>query len=93
MKSLVYAMLPADNPKKETVAWGVERPDGGRGVGIVVPHYYRNWRIDDLRTLILNCIAWSAKREIPQEGVKSPLPDLAMFEPDSVEPRPRRKKE
>ncbi len=93
VRSLVYSMLPADNPKKETIAWAVQRADGGRGVGIVVPHYYRNWRIDDLRTLVLNSIAWSAKLDVPQEGVKSPLAELAVFKPDAVEPQPRRKKQ
>jgi hypothetical protein len=57
-----------------------------------VPHYFRNWRIDDLRTLILNSIAWSAKVEIPAEGIVSSLPDLAHFQPDSVDPKPRRRK-
>jgi hypothetical protein len=90
--SLVYSMLPADAPKKETIAWAVDREDGGRGVGIVVPHYYRNWRIDDLRTLVLNSIVWTAKVEVPNEGVKSSLPDIARFQPDAVEPQLRRKK-
>jgi len=89
---LVYSMLPPDNPKRETVGWAVERKDGGRGVGIVVPHYFRNWRIDDLRTMILNSIAWSAKLDVPADGVRASLPDLATFKPDSVDPRPRRKK-
>jgi type 1 glutamine amidotransferase len=86
--SLVTAMLPPESPKKEIVAWAVERPDGGRGVGIVVPHFYHNWKLDDLRTLVLNAVAWTAKIEIPSEGVKSPVPDLAAFKPVSVEPLP-----
>ena len=90
--SLVSTMLPPDSPKKETVAWAVERPDGGRGVGLVIPHYFRNWKIDDLRTLVLNSICWSAKCEIPANGVQTSMVDLAAFEPASVEPKPRRKK-
>ena len=81
-------MLPPENPKKQIVAWAVERPDGGRGVGIVVPHFYRSWKINDLRTLVLNAICWTAKLDIPPEGVQSSLPDLSVFKPDAVEPPP-----
>lgn len=90
--SLVYAMLPATDPKKETIGWAVQRKDGGRGVGLVVPHFFRNWRIDDLRTLVLNSIVWTAKLDVPAAGVKSALPDLATFKPDAVDPQPRRKR-
>jgi type 1 glutamine amidotransferase len=90
---LATSMLPPKNPTKQIVAWAVDRPDGGRGVGIVVPHFYRSWKIDDLRTLVLNSICWTAKLEIPREGVQTSLPDLATFKPDSVEPLPPPKKE
>ena len=90
--SLVSTLLPPEAPKKETVVWAVERADGGRGIGLVIPHYYRNWRIDDLRTLILNSICWTAKCEISPDGVQSSLPDLARFEPAAVEPMPQPKK-
>jgi hypothetical protein len=30
-------MLPPESPKRETVAWCVERSDSGRGFGIVMP--------------------------------------------------------
>ena len=88
---LVSTMLPPEAPKKETVVWAVERADGGRGVGIVVPHYFRNWKIADLRTLVLNGICWTAKLPIPPRGVRSSLPDLATFRPASVEPQPPKK--
>ena len=83
---LATSMLPADKPQKEIVAWAVERKDGGRGMGIVLPHYFRSWRIDDLRTLVLNGICWTANLDIPREGVKSRLPDLSTFKPASVDP-------
>jgi hypothetical protein len=82
-------MLPPESPKREVVAWAVSREDGGRGVGVVMPHFYRNWKIDELRTLILNSIVWAAKREVPADGVKVALPDLAQFEPAAVDPQPR----
>ena len=89
---LVSTMLPPEAPKKETVVWAVQREDGGRGVGLVIPHYFRNWQIDDMRTLVINSICWSAKCEIPAEGIKTVLTDLAEFEPESVEPKPRPKR-
>ena len=88
---LATASLPPEAPKEEVVAWAIERPDGGRGVGIVMPHFYRNWRHDDLRKMILNSVAWSAKLGIPEGGCEVSLPDLATFEPESVEPIARSK--
>ena len=88
---LATSMLPPEKPIKEPVAWAVSRKDGGRGVGIVMPHFYRNWKLDDLRTLILNAIVWTAKRDVPKEGVQVALPELTTFKPASVEPVPRKK--
>jgi hypothetical protein len=85
---LATSMLPPDAPQSEIVAWAVSRPDGGRGAGVVMPHFYRNWRVDDLRKLILNAVVWSAKLEVPSDGVKTTLPALARFEPAAVEPPP-----
>jgi type 1 glutamine amidotransferase len=79
------SMLPPESPKPEIVAWGIERPDRGRGFGIVIPHFYKNWRNEDLRRFILNAIAWTAKLEVPSEGVKTAAPELAAFEPKAVE--------
>jgi type 1 glutamine amidotransferase len=87
---LATAMLPPDNPKREPVAWCVERADGGRGFGIVMPHFYKNWALEDLRRFILNGIVWTAKLDVPAEGVQTAPPDLKAFGPGSVEfvPRP-----
>lgn len=57
--------------KKQTLMWGIERPDGGRGVGFSGGHYHRNWSIDGFRTLVLNAIVWTAKVEVPAKGVPS----------------------
>ncbi len=57
--------------QKQTLMWGVERADGGRGVGFTGGHYHRNWAIDGFRKLALNAIVWAAKVEVPAEGVKS----------------------
>jgi hypothetical protein len=86
---IACSMLPPNDSKKEIVAWATSREDGGRGVGIVLPHYFRSWRIDDLRKMILNSIYWSAKVQVPTDGVESSLADLASFDPTSVDPKPR----
>lgn len=55
----------------EVVAWAVERPDGGRGFGFTGGHVHKNWGHDDFRKLVLNALAWSAKMEVPADGVAS----------------------
>lgn len=87
---LATSMLPPEAPKAEPVAWCIERPDGGRGFAIVMPHFYKNWSDDNLRTFIFNGIVWSAKREVPEAGVKSTITDLTLFEPASVNVVPKR---
>ena len=84
---LATSQLPPEKPQAETVAWAVERKDGGRGVGVVMPHFFRNWKDDDLRTLILNAVVWAAGAEVPKDGVRVKLPELTEFKPDAVEPK------
>jgi len=55
----------------QTVAWAAERPDGGRGFGFTGGHFHRNWADDDFRKLVLNAILWTAKVEVPPDGVPS----------------------
>ena len=55
--------------KKQTLMWGIERPDGGRGVGFTGGHYHRNWSIDNFRKIVLNAIVWTSGLEVPKEGV------------------------
>jgi hypothetical protein len=57
--------------KPQTLMWGVERKDGGRGVGFTGGHYHRNWGLDGFRTVVLNAIVWTAGMEVPEGGVKS----------------------
>jgi type 1 glutamine amidotransferase len=54
----------------QTVAWATERKDGGRSFGFTGAHFHRNWALPEFRSLILNAILWSAKVEVPSEGVK-----------------------
>jgi type 1 glutamine amidotransferase len=83
---LATSLLPPEAPQRHTVAWCVERADGGRGFGIVMPHFFKNWRNDDLRCFIVNGIVWTARREVPSAGVQTTLPDLSVFQPEAVEP-------
>ena len=89
---LATSMLPPEAPKSERVAWCIERADGGRGFGIVMPHFYRNWKTEDLRRFILNGIVWTAKLDVPAAGVQTAAPDLAAFAPASIEPLPPKPK-
>ncbi len=82
--SLATAMLPPKNPKKECVAWAISRPDGGRGVAIVMPHFFKNWQVDELRTMLINGVVWTAHIDVPEKGVTIELPDLEIFHPEAV---------
>jgi type 1 glutamine amidotransferase len=85
---LATSMLPPEKPNREIVAWCVERSEGGRGFGIVMPHFYKNWSQEDLRCFILNGVVWTAKLEVPEGGVQTSLPDLAAFKPEAVDDAP-----
>ena len=61
----------AELGKPQSLMWGVERPDGGRGVGFTGGHYHRNWAVDGFRKLALNAIVWTAGLEVPKDGVVS----------------------
>ncbi len=54
----------------QIVAWAFERPDGGRGFGFTGGHFHRNWGNDNFRKLVLNAILWTAKVEVPANGVE-----------------------
>jgi len=59
------------NGEPQHMAWACERADGGRGFGFTGGHYHKNWANDDVRKLVLNAILWTAKVEIPADGVTS----------------------
>lgn len=60
--------------KPQTLMWGIERKDGGRGVGFTGGHFHRSWSIDGFRRMVLNAIVWSAGLDVPKHGVPtSPL--------------------
>jgi hypothetical protein len=57
--------------KPQTTAWAFERADGGRGFGFTGGHYHKGWGSDDQRKLVLNAILWTAKADVPANGVAS----------------------
>jgi len=58
-------------PWVNTVAWAVERADGGRGFGTSVGHSFRLWQDENVRRLILNAIVWTAGADVPAGGVQA----------------------
>jgi putative heme-binding domain-containing protein len=65
----VVPSLDGREPDGRVVAWARQRPDGGRGFATTAGHFYDNWRHQNFRKLILNALAWTAKVDVPAEGV------------------------
>ncbi len=61
--------------KPQHVAWAAEREGGGRGFGFTGGHYHKGWGNVDQRKLLLNAILWTAKAEVPANGVESTITD------------------
>ena len=51
--------------------WGLERPDGGRGIGFTGGHWHRNWAHDQQRDAVLAGIVWVAGGDVPTHGICS----------------------
>ncbi|HMO94345.1 MAG TPA: ThuA domain-containing protein [Pirellulaceae bacterium] len=85
LQVLATAQIPPENPHREIVAWGIERSDGGRGSGIVMPHFFRSWRNNNFRKLVVNAALWTGGFEIPEVGVETELLDLEAFGPAAIE--------
>ena len=71
------------------VAWAVQREDSGRGFGFTGGHFHRGWANDDQRKLVLNAILWTAKAEVPANGVESKLTEEELQA--NQDPKGRRK--
>jgi type 1 glutamine amidotransferase len=67
--------------RPQTVAWAIQREDGGRGFGTSCGHSYANLLVPDFRKLHLNAIAWIAGIAVPAGGVESTLPAEADWLP------------
>ena len=66
-----YEHIVEAKGRDEVLAWAVERPDGGRGFGFTGAHAHKNWGDPDFRKLVLNAIFWTAKLDVPPDGVES----------------------
>ncbi len=66
-----------DRKEPQHVMWSYERPGelgGGRAFGFTGGHFHKNWQQDDFRRVVLNAITWTAKVEVPEQGVPSRTP-------------------
>jgi hypothetical protein len=84
-----YPHIQQAKGRPETLAWAVERPDGGRGFGFTGGHFHANWQNDDQRRLVLNALVWLAKIDVPANGIDSaPVSDEEiMMNLDDKRPR------
>jgi len=60
--------------RTSVVAWAVERPGGGRGFGYTGGHFHKNWQNENVRKMVLNALFWTARLEVPTDGVASAVP-------------------
>jgi type 1 glutamine amidotransferase len=74
----------------QTVAWAIERKDGGRSFGFTGAHFHKSWGNPDFRSLILNAIVWTAKLDVPSEGVKAEVTEEELGK--NLDPKPPQKK-
>jgi hypothetical protein len=59
--------------RSEILAWAFERDNGGRSFGFTGGHFHKNWGDENFRRLVTNAILWTAKVEVPKEGVRVEL--------------------
>ncbi len=70
---ILQSELPVDDPQTEVIAWALERPDGGRGLGFTGCHNHNNMYLDDFRKFVLQAVLWTAGADIPEEGFSTKL--------------------
>jgi type 1 glutamine amidotransferase len=87
---ILTTVLPKDAPNRETIAWAVDRSDGGRGFGFTGAHYHSNWGIPEFRRMIVNAILWTAKVDAPPGGARCDV--TAADLQANQDPKPPRKK-
>ncbi len=67
---ILNTAIPGET-EPQTVAWAVQRTDGGRGFAFTGGHSHANWQIENFRKMVLNAIVWTAKGSVPAGGVQS----------------------
>ena len=68
----VFEEPPADH----VIAWAAERPNGGRSFGFTSGHYLLTFDQPEIRTMLLNAILWTAKRDVPSAGATTNAPTM-----------------
>lgn len=63
--------LIIDKAESHPVAWAFERDDGGRAFTFTGLHYLADLDNPAIRKLLLNAILWTAKIDVPKEGVRT----------------------
>ena len=84
-----YPHIQERKGEPETMMWGIEREDGGRGVGFTGGHFHRNWADDNFRKIVLNAMLWISKVEVPENGVESTVTEEDMSA--NLDPKGKRK--
>jgi oxalate decarboxylase/phosphoglucose isomerase-like protein (cupin superfamily) len=51
------------------VAWTFERSSGGRAFGYTGLHYLAAFAVPEIRRMLVNAIAWTARIEVPPGGI------------------------
>lgn len=64
--------------KPYTVAWGWNRPAGGRSFGFSGLHFHRNWQLPEYQRLVAQGVLWTLKESVPEVGVDV-LTDKSLF--------------
>lgn len=60
------ASVVEDRPQRSTLGWAYQRPDGGRSFVYTGTHFLSAFEQPALRALLLNAVAWTARREAPE---------------------------
>ena len=77
-----------EQKQSQHVAWAMQREDGGRGFGFTGGHNPWNWGHNQFRKLVLNAIVWTAKVNVPQNGISSkPLSVKDLMANQDYEPK------
>jgi len=83
--SPILATPIPNEPREQTVAWAVDRTDGGRGFGFTGGHFFDNWGVENFRRMVLNAIVWTAKADVPAGGIQSSKAPQAEPTADAVD--------
>lgn len=78
------AVLERKEPQH--VAWASERANSSRAFGFTGGHFHKGWAHPDQRKLLLNAILWTAKAEVPADGVPSTITDADLQA--NLDPKP-----